>query len=126
MTEPPEHPRAPDGLLIALTVATKVGVLVLGLVAAWWVGAHLPNPLAAWDRWDAPHYTDIAVFGYALKQQYSENMELGAACKLGAKVLGADGDPLDADQLEVALLDCNRPRRAFRRIKGDELTALLS
>jgi proteasome alpha subunit len=53
----------------------------------------------------------------ALKEQYQENMDLGTALKLGAKVLGADGASLDAEQLEVALLDCNRPRRAFRRIK---------
>ena len=62
----------------------------------------------------------------ALKEQYQENMELGAALKLGAKVLGADGNALDAEQLEVALLDCDRPRRAFRRIKNSELTGLLS
>ena len=41
--------------------------------------------------------------------------------KLGATVLGADATPLTADQLEVALLDRSRPRRAFRRIKNDEL-----
>ena len=48
-------------------------------------------------------------------------IELGDAVKLGAKVLGADDEPLAADQLEVALLDRARPRRAFRRIKNDEL-----
>ncbi len=62
----------------------------------------------------------------ALKEQYQENMDLGAALKLGAKVLGTEGNSLDADQLEVALLDCNRPRRAFRRIKNSELSELLS
>lgn len=64
MNRAPEHAPAPDALLLALTLAAKVGVLALGVVAAWWVGANLPSPLAAWDRWDAPHYTDIAVFGY--------------------------------------------------------------
>ena len=45
------------------------------------------------------------------------------AVKLGAKVLAPDGEPLGADQLEVALLDRARPRRAFRRIKNGELEA---
>jgi proteasome alpha subunit len=61
----------------------------------------------------------------ALKQQYSQGMSLGDALKLGAKVLGSDDGPLTADQLEVALLDRSRPRRAFRRIKNDELDTLL-
>ena len=53
-------------------------------------------------------------------------MSLGDALKLGAKLLGSDGAPLSADQLEVALLDRSRPRRAFRRIKNDELNSLLA
>jgi len=53
----------------------------------------------------------------ALKEQYQ---------KLGAKLLGTDGTPLSAEQLEVALLDRSRPRRAFRRIKNDELNELLT
>jgi proteasome alpha subunit len=60
-----------------------------------------------------------------LETEYSQNMSLGDALKLGAKVLGED-EPLTADQLEVALLERARPRRAFRRIKNDELTGLLS
>jgi hypothetical protein len=32
---------------------------------------------------------------------------------------------LSADQLEVAILDRTRPRRAFRRINGAELVAIL-
>jgi proteasome alpha subunit len=61
----------------------------------------------------------------ALESQYRDGMALGDALKLGAKVLGADGAPLEAEQLEVALLDRARPRRAFRRIKNTELTNLL-
>ena len=57
----------------------------------------------------------------ALKEQYQPGMSLGDALKLGAKVLGTDDSSLTADQLEVALLDRSRPRRAFRRIKNDEL-----
>ena len=48
------------------------------------------------------------------------------AVKLGAKVLGTDGEPLGAEQLEVALLDRARPRRAFRRIKNAELEGILA
>jgi proteasome alpha subunit len=62
----------------------------------------------------------------ALATQYEVGMELGAALKLGAKVLGSEGESLSADQLEVALLERARPRRAFRRIKNTELTTLLS
>jgi proteasome alpha subunit len=62
-----------------------------------------------------------------LKQAYEPGLELGAAVRLGAKVLGENQQSAPpADQLEVALLDRNRPRRAFRRIKGDELDALLA
>jgi proteasome alpha subunit len=62
----------------------------------------------------------------ALKEQYQPGMSLGDALKLGAKLLGTDGTPLAADQLEVALLDRSRPRRAFRRIKNNELSTLLA
>jgi proteasome alpha subunit len=61
----------------------------------------------------------------ALKEQYARGLGLAAALELGAKVLGDDGEALNADQLEVALLDRARPRRAFRRIKNAELTQLL-
>jgi proteasome alpha subunit len=61
-----------------------------------------------------------------LQEQYSQNMTLKDAVKLGAKVLGEDDTPLTTDQLEVALLERARPRRAFRRIKNDELTGLLT
>jgi proteasome alpha subunit len=62
----------------------------------------------------------------ALKEQYTRGMSLGDAVKLGAKLLGQDDASLTADELEVALLDRARPRRAFRRIKNAELEALLS
>jgi proteasome alpha subunit len=61
----------------------------------------------------------------SLKEQFQEGMSLGDALRLGAKVLGADGTSLTADQLEVALLDRSRPRRAFRRVKNEELAGLL-
>jgi proteasome alpha subunit len=61
-----------------------------------------------------------------LKEQFEANVDLAAACKLGAHVLATNGDPLHADQLEVALLDRTRPRRTFRRIADDELAGLLA
>jgi proteasome alpha subunit len=61
----------------------------------------------------------------ALREQYASGMSLGDAVKLGAKLLGSGDESLTGDQLEVALLDRARPRRAFRRIKNDELNTLL-
>jgi hypothetical protein len=56
-----------ERLIIGLTLAIKVAVLVLGVVA-WQVvhgGGAPPFPgLELWDRWDAPHYTDLIVYGY--------------------------------------------------------------
>jgi proteasome alpha subunit len=37
-----------------------------------------------------------------------------------------DNREIAADQLEVAVLDRNRPRRKFRRLDDDEVTGLLS
>ena len=62
----------------------------------------------------------------AVRAEFSEDMTLAAAVALGARSLANDGETLGAAQLEVALLDRARPRRAFRRIKGDELEALLA
>ncbi len=61
----------------------------------------------------------------ALASQYSDGMDLAAALQLGARVLGTGDESLKADQLEVALLERARPRRAFRRIKNTELESLL-
>jgi len=62
----------------------------------------------------------------ALRGSYEEELDLGAALRLGARALAHDDAPTPADQLEVALLDRERSHRAFRRIKGDELDALLA
>jgi hypothetical protein len=37
-----------------------------------------------------------------------------------------DGEPLTADQLEVAALERDRGPRAFRRVKGAELEQILT
>ena len=62
-----------------------------------------------------------------LQQAYEPGLDLSAATRLGARVLGEGQQTAPpADQLEVALLDRNRPRRTFRRIKGTELEGLLA
>jgi proteasome alpha subunit len=62
----------------------------------------------------------------ALNQGYQPGMDLAAAVKLGARVLAPDSEPLGSAQLEVALLDRSRPRRAFRRVRNGELDQLLT
>ena len=49
---------------IFTTLLTKAGVLAIGYVALWTAIGAEPGLLDPWHRWDAPHYTDIAVFGY--------------------------------------------------------------
>jgi proteasome alpha subunit len=74
----------------------------------------------------------------ALKESYSENAALGDAVRIAVEALragissaaGASAPPaeprvLGPATLEVAVLDANRPRRAFRRITGSALEALL-
>ncbi|WP_445165597.1 proteasome subunit alpha [Mycolicibacterium sp. Dal123E01] len=74
----------------------------------------------------------------ALKESYSENAPLGDAVRIAIDALQAgisggagNGAPaaeprvLSPATLEVALLDAQRPRRAFRRITGSALEALL-
>ena len=53
-----------DAQLLAWTLLTKVGVLAIGYAALWVATGSAPGLLDPWHRWDAPHYTDIAVFGY--------------------------------------------------------------
>jgi proteasome alpha subunit len=63
----------------------------------------------------------------ALEERYAPDLDEAGAVRLGAEVLAAaDGEPLTAKQLEVALLDRRKTRRAFHRVKGAELEALLS
>ncbi|MGA8045307.1 MAG: proteasome subunit alpha [Dermatophilaceae bacterium] len=67
----------------------------------------------------------------ALTERYTPDLTLTQALTLAVSVLGGDavtGEPrrLDADQLEVAVLDRGRPRRTFRRIVGAPLEHLLA
>ncbi|PPK71032.1 proteasome subunit alpha [Actinokineospora auranticolor] len=66
----------------------------------------------------------------SLKDSYADALALTDAIRVAVKALGAgapngaaDGPALD--KLEVAVLERTRPRRAFRRIQGAALTALL-
>ena len=74
----------------------------------------------------------------ALKESYSENAELAEAVRVAVDglrtgIASAAGNATPASEprmlgpatLEVAILDASRPRRAFRRITGPALEALL-
>jgi proteasome alpha subunit len=74
----------------------------------------------------------------ALKESYSENAELADAVRMAVDALragissstgsatpAAEPRVLGPATLEVAVLDASRPRRAFRRITGPALTAVL-
>ena len=68
----------------------------------------------------------------ALKASFTENAGLSEAARIAIDALTAGGgnggsEPrtLGPSTLEVAILDVNRPRRAFRRITGSALEALL-
>lgn len=67
----------------------------------------------------------------ALNESYTENASLQDAVEIAVKALsasaeGAEPRSLGPSTLEVAILDAGRPRRAFRRITGAALEALLS
>jgi len=83
---------------------------------------------------DEPHY--VVMGGTtepiitALKDTYAENANLADAVHIAVDALRAgsgngDDDPLGVSQLEIAILDASRPRRAFRRITGPALERLL-
>jgi proteasome alpha subunit len=66
-----------------------------------------------------------------LAERWQPGLSLSAALGLAVELLARDpsgGDPrtLTAAQLEVAILDRQRPRRAFRRLAGPLLEALLT
>ncbi|OBC02563.1 proteasome subunit alpha [Mycobacterium sp. 852002-40037_SCH5390672] len=68
----------------------------------------------------------------ALKESYAENADLPEAMRIAVKALRAgseasngDQSTLDVASLEAAILDVNRPRRAFRRINRASLENLL-
>jgi proteasome alpha subunit len=79
---------------------------------------------------------DFAVMGgqadaisAAMRERYRAGMDIGEAIRAAVHALGDSGGDqprqLASAQLEVALLDRNRPKRAFRRLNGTVLEAML-
>ena len=65
-----------------------------------------------------------------LREHHDGNADLEAAVRLAVRALGATpegGEPrqVEANNLEAAVLDRTRPRRAFRRLNAERLAALL-
>lgn len=81
-------------------------------------------------------YSFIAMGGAAdriaelLGQRWQPGLDLGAVLRLAVEALAPDPQgvlrELSGEQLEVAVLDRHRERRAFRRLAGPLLDALLS
>ncbi|RCW40466.1 proteasome alpha subunit [Halopolyspora algeriensis] len=64
----------------------------------------------------------------ALKQSFTEGLELRDAIATAIRALSSDGESsreLGVGQLEVAVLERSRPHRTFRRISGAALRELL-
>ena len=71
----------------------------------------------------------------ALNDTFTENASLSEAATIAVDALksgiaasvsgGAEPRTLGPSTLEIAILDANRPRRAFRRIAGSALESLL-
>ena len=84
---------------------------------------------------DEPHFVVMGgttePIATALKDSYAENASLADALRIAVDALragstnGSDEATLGVSTLEVAILDASRPRRAFRRITGSALEALL-
>jgi proteasome alpha subunit len=68
--------------------------------------------------------------GRRVKEGWRENMSLGEALRLAVAALGSgegsSSRTIEAAQLEVAVLERNRPRRAFRRLTRQVLADLLT
>lgn len=72
----------------------------------------------------------------ALANAWKPGMDLGTSIRLAVRLLSehgvaSQGEPatsrrLGEDQLEVAVLDRTRPRRAFSRVNGERLRSLLA
>lgn len=83
---------------------------------------------------DEPHFVVMGgttePIAKALEESYTENAGLADAVKIAVNALRAGGtgsEPrvLGPSTMEVAILDASRPRRAFRRITGAALEALV-
>ena len=83
---------------------------------------------------DEPHFVVMGgttePIATALEETYTENASLADAVKIAVGALRAGGNgseprALGPSTMEVAILDASRPRRAFRRITGAALEALV-
>jgi proteasome alpha subunit len=68
--------------------------------------------------------------GRVLTDAWEPGLDLAGVLRLAVRALGSGGDgdavrDIPAAQLEVAVLDRTRPRRAFRRLSGPVLEGLL-
>ncbi|MCB0914084.1 MAG: proteasome subunit alpha [Actinobacteria bacterium] len=62
----------------------------------------------------------------ALREQWRPGLDLPELVQLSRQVLSGDrAEPLTESLLEVAVLERGRTRRAFRRLTGDKLAAVL-
>ena len=61
-----------------------------------------------------------------MKAAFKDDMSLGDALKAAVKALAGPDRTLTPADLEVALLDRSKPRRAFKRIDDEELATLLA
>ncbi len=66
-----------------------------------------------------------------LKEEHSGALDLSAAVRLAVRALAAvtegnEARTITPEGLEAAVLDRNRPRRAFKRLSAERLTALLA
>jgi proteasome alpha subunit len=60
-----------------------------------------------------------------MEAAWKPGLSLGEALAIAVPALAGEERTLSADDLEVAVLSRGNGRRAFRRIEGDELTALV-
>ncbi|OBJ57877.1 proteasome subunit alpha [Mycobacterium sp. 1423905.2] len=86
---------------------------------------------------DEPHFVVMGgttePITNALKESYTENADLPDALRIAVEALRASSadnagngqSSIGGASLEVAILDANRPRRAFRRLTGAALEGLL-
>lgn len=69
---------------------------------------------------------DAETISERMKSSYTDEQELGPALRGAVAALAGADRTLTNRELEVALLAREGSRRAFRRIEGDELTAVLA
>jgi len=61
-----------------------------------------------------------------MRESYAEGLDLASALALATKALGGPDRTIEVGDLEVAILQRDGGRRAFRRLSDDEVTGLLA